>query len=145
MWSRITSEPLDPAALLTRVQAPSNGAVVLFVGTVRDVADGRPVTGMTYEAYVDMAEPVLAEIAREAAELAHGPHVAVEHRIGALELGEASVVIAVASPHRAPAYEASRHVIEQIKLRLPIWKHEHYADGASAWVEGVTPEAEPST
>lgn len=140
MWSRITTEPLDPAALLSRVQSPSCGAALLFVGTVRDVADGRPVTGMTYEAYVDMAEPVLADITREAGERVPDGAVAVEHRIGALGLGEASVAIAVASAHRAPAYEASRYVIEQIKRRLPVWKHEHYADGPSQWVKGTTPE-----
>lgn len=141
IWSRITTEPLEPLALLARVEAASCGAALLFVGMVRDHADGRAVSGMRYEAYRDMAETVLAEIAREAEASLGGGHVAVEHRIGSLELGEASVLIAVSSPHRAEAYAASRHVIEQIKVRLPVWKHEHYVDGASQWVEGTQPAA----
>jgi len=136
----VSPDPIDGAALLARLADHGHGAALLFVGTVREHADGRPVSGMRYEAYVEMAEPVLAEIAAEAAEMLGTGAVAVVHRIGALGLGEASVAIAVASAHRAPAYAANRHVIEEIKKRLPIWKHEHYTDGETAWVEGTALE-----
>jgi molybdopterin synthase catalytic subunit len=142
VYTRITEEPLDPAALLARITDLRDGAVLLFLGVVRNQADDRPVTGMRYEAYRAMAEPVLAEIAREAADRLGTDRVAVVHRVGELGLGEASVAVAVGSPHRAEAYEASRYVIEAIKHRLPVWKHEHYADGGSAWVEGVDPRTE---
>ncbi len=131
---------IDPAAVLARVGAREDGAALLFLGVVRDHADGRPVSGMRYEAYEEMATQVLAEIAREAAERLGTDHVAVEHRYGELDIGEVSVAVAVSSPHRAEAYEASRYVIEEIKKRLPVWKKEHYADGDSAWVEGTVPE-----
>ena len=137
----VSAEPIDGAALLARLEDDGHGAALLFVGTVRNHADGRPVSGMRYEAYVEMAEPVLAEIAGEAAAMLNRGAVAVVHRIGELALGEASVAIAVASDHRAPAYDANRYVIEEIKKRLPIWKHEHYTDGETAWVEGTPLEA----
>ena len=135
MRAALVSHPLDPAALLREVSRSANGAVVLFVGTVRDLNDGRPVTGIDYSAYVPMAERELAAIASEAAR-AHGTDdVVIEHRTGTLALGEASVAIAVAHPHRAEAYEASRRIIEEIKRRVPIWKREHYADGTREWVD----------
>jgi molybdopterin synthase catalytic subunit len=132
----IVDGPIDPAEVLAQVGAPSDGAVLLFLGTVRDHADGRGVNGMRYEAYVEMAEEVLAAIAREAAAKLGTDRVAVVHRIGELDLGEVSVAIAVSSPHRAEAYDASRYVIEQIKQRLPVWKHERYVEGDAAWVPG---------
>src|SRR5687768_13882648 len=135
----VVNDPIDPTELLGRVGAPDDGAVLLFLGTVRNHADGQSVDGMTYEAYERMASPVLAEIAREAAERFGTDRVAVVHRVGELAIGDVSVAIAVSSPHRAQAYDASRYVIEEIKRRLPIWKHEHYTDGRSKWVEGVTP------
>jgi molybdopterin synthase catalytic subunit len=135
----IVSAPVDPASLLGRVGSDEDGAALLFVGVVRDHADGRPVSGMTYEAYVEMAEPVLSEIAREAAERLGTERVAVEHRVGDLSIGDVSIAIAVSSPHRAEAFEASRSVSEEVKKRLPIWKREHYADGTADWVEGTVP------
>lgn len=138
-WSALVTDPIDPAAVLARVGDDADGAQLLFVGVVRDHADGRPVSGMTYEAYEAMAEPVLAEIADEAAALLGTGRVAVVHRVGDLSIGEASVAIAVSSPHRAEAYRASRHVIEEIKKRLPVWKREHHADGHARWVPGVVP------
>ncbi len=131
--------PLDPTALLARVGEAEDGAALLFVGIVRDHADGRSVSGMRYDAYEEMARPVLAEIAREAAERLGTERVAVEHRVGELAIGEPSVAIAVSSPHREEAYAASRYVIEEIKKRLPVWKKERYADGDEAWVEGAVP------
>lgn len=139
MRSWITREPLDATRILADVGAAHDGAVLLFQGIVRNHNDGRPVTGMRYEAYEAMAEKVLAEIASEAAERLGTPRIAVAHRVGELDIGEASVVIAVSSPHRAEAFDAGRYVIEEIKKRLPVWKHEHYADGERRWVEGQIP------
>ncbi|MDH5758648.1 MAG: molybdenum cofactor biosynthesis protein MoaE [Gemmatimonadota bacterium] len=137
--SRIVRNPIAPSEVLARVGHPEDGAVLLFLGVVRDHADGRSVTGMRYECYEEMAEEVLAEIAGEAALRLGTDRLAVVHRVGELAIGETSVAIAVSSPHRGEGYDASRFVIEEIKKRLPVWKHEHYADGASAWVEGTVP------
>ena len=134
MRSAIVSRPLDPAALLAEVSGISNGASILFVGTVRNINDGRDVTGIDYAAYLPMAERELAAIVAEAAERFHTTHIAVEHRLGHLTLLDASVVIAVAHPHRAAAYDASRYIIEELKRRVPIWKREEYVDGTREWV-----------
>ena len=132
--ARITDRPLDPTALCARVAGPGAGALVLFCGTVRNETAGRAVVALEYEAYAPMAERVLREIA-ETARARHGCHaVAVEHRVGRLEVGDVSVAIATSAPHRAQAYDASREVIERLKREAPIWKREVYADGASAWV-----------
>ena len=138
-YAAITSDPLDPARLRRRVGAPEDGAVLVFLGTVRDHADGRSVSGMQYEGYEEMALEVLRRIAKEACDRFSTPHLAVAHRLGALEIGEISVVVAVSSPHRAEAYGASRYVMEEIKRRLPVWKKEFYIDGAARWVRGTTP------
>jgi molybdopterin synthase catalytic subunit len=137
----ITAELIEPAAVLAAVGSAADGAVLLFLGTVREQNEGRPVTGMRYDAYDAMAAEVLRAIAAEAAARAGSDRIAVVHRTGELAIGEVSVAIAVSAPHRAAAYDASRYVIEQIKLRLPVWKHEHYADGAARWLEGVVPPA----
>ena len=135
MRSALVDRPIDITALVSEVARPSNGATVLFIGTVRDVNDGRAVTGMEYSAYRGMAERELTDIVRETAEQFDTLDVVVEHRLGALELGEASVAIAVAHPHRGAAYAASRYVIEQLKRRVPIWKLEYYVDGTREWVD----------
>jgi molybdopterin synthase catalytic subunit len=132
----IVRAPIDPAAVLAEVGAPSDGAVLLFLGTVRDHADGREVGGMGYDAYEAMAAEVLRAIADEAAARLGTPRVVVVHRIGELAIGEVSVAIAVSSPHRDRAYDASRYVIEEIKRRLPVWKHERFVEGEARWVEG---------
>lgn len=138
MYAAIVHEPIDPLAVLARVGGAQDGAVVLFLGTVRDHNDGRPVRGLRYEAYEEMAATVLEAITREAADRAV-TDVAVAHRVGELSVGEHSVAIAVAAPHRADAYDASRYIIEEIKKRLPIWKHEHYVDGEARWLGGAQP------
>lgn len=145
MKSWITTEPLDPAAILEMVGAPEDGAALLFLGIVRDHNDGRRVAGVRYDAYVGMAEAVLAEIAAEAAARLGTDRVVVAHRIGELRVGEVSVAIAVSSPHRAEAYEASRYVIEEIKKRLPVWKEEYYAEGDARWLEGQVPPVPEAT
>ena len=130
----VVTRPLDPAGLLAEVTTPSCGAAVLFVGTVREVNEERRVTGIEYAAYGPMAESELAAIAGEAVARFGTRNVVIEHRIGHLAVTEASVAIAVAHPHRAAAYEASRHIIEELKRRVQIWKREEYADGAREWV-----------
>lgn len=134
MHSTITSAPIDVAALLARVADPANGAAVLFIGTVREQNEGRPVTGIDYAAYETMASGELERIVRECGDRFGTPHIAAEHRIGRLDVGEVSVAIAAAHPHRAQAYEASRWVIEEIKRRLPVWKREEYVDGTREWL-----------
>ena len=135
MRSAIVTRPLDACALLAEVSRPANGATLLFVGTVREVNEGRAVTGIDYSAYAAMAERELEAIVREACARYESDDVVVEHRTGTLGLGEASVAIAVAHPRRAAAYEASRWVLEELKRRVPIWKREHYADGTREWVD----------
>jgi molybdopterin synthase catalytic subunit len=106
----------------------------MFEGVVREQNEGRAVTGIEYAAYGSMAECELARIVEECCAQFDTADVIAVHRVGRLDVGEASVVIAAAHPHRARAYEASRYIIEQIKLRLPIWKREEYADGTREWV-----------
>ena len=139
IFARVASELIDPAEVLARVGSDRDGATLLFLGVVRDHAADRPVSGMRYDAYEEMAGEVLSKIAAEAAERLGTDRVAVVHRFGELAIGEVSVAIAVSSPHREEAYEASRYVIEQLKARLPVWKKEHYVDGVSEWVEGNVP------
>lgn len=131
---RLVSGPIEPATLVAEVSAPRNGAVLLFLGLVRETNEGRDVTGIEYSAYEAMAERELAAIADECA-AAHGvADLVIVHRLGELGLQEASVGIAVGHPHRAEAYEASRWIIEELKRRVPIWKREHYVDGTREWV-----------
>lgn len=143
IFSQVGPEPIDPPSVLARVGSDADGAVILFLGTVRNNAEGRAVSGMTYEAYTSMADGVLSEIAREAGERFGTERLAVVHRTGELTLGEVSVAIAVSTPHRAESYDASRYVIEEIKKRLPVWKHEHFVDGRSDWVAGQVPSVSP--
>jgi molybdopterin synthase catalytic subunit len=131
----LVAAPIDSAALLDEVAVHRNGATVLFIGTVRELNDGREVTGMEYSAYHAMAARELETIAAEAVARFGTEDIVVEHRLGALTLGEASVAIAVAHPHRGQAFDAARFVIEQLKRRVPIWKLEHYRDGTREWVD----------
>jgi molybdopterin synthase catalytic subunit len=130
----IIDAPIDAAALLTEVSSPATGATVLFVGTVRDFNEGRPVSGIEYSTYRSMAERELEAIAGEASVKFETRAIVVEHRVGTLALGDASVAIAVAHARRAQAYDASRFIIEELKQRLPVWKLEHYTDGSREWV-----------
>ena len=132
--AEITAEPLDGGQLSARLRTVEDGAVVVFEGRVRDSNAGRPVVRLRYEAYAEMAERVLSEIASEAGLRYEVGAVGAAHRTGSLELGDASVIVVTVAAHRGAAYEASRYVIEAIKQRLPIWKEEHYADGSSAWL-----------
>ena len=133
-FSRVTEERLDVGAVSAQVERPEHGAVVVFVGSVRNHFRGRAVAAITYDAYTAMAEKVLAQLVADE-ERAGALVAALVHRIGRLEPGEASVVIAVSSPHRDLAYESSRRLLERLKREAPIWKHEHYVDGSSLWRE----------
>jgi molybdopterin synthase catalytic subunit len=133
-WVRLTHARLDVTELVKRVARDGAGATSLFVGTVRDVHRGRRVARLDYEAYEPMAVREMAAVAREVA-AAHGAAVAIEHRLGTLEIGEASVVIATSHAHRTLAITACADAIELVKRRVPIWKREHFADGGVDWVD----------
>jgi molybdopterin synthase catalytic subunit len=138
--AEITRAEIQPAAVLGRVGGERDGAAVLFLGMVRNSNDGRAVTGMRYAAYEAMAEAVLLAIVEEAAARWGLERAHAVHRIGELGVGEVSVAIAVSSPHRGEAYEASRYIIEQVKLRLPVWKQERYGAADARWLAGETVE-----
>ena|SRR5436190_8900934 len=142
VYSAIVDTPIDVPRIVERVSSSANGATVLFLGTVREVNDGRDVTGIEYTAYRSMAERELAAIVEEAAALADSNDVAVEHRLGELAVGDCSVAVAVAHPHRGRAFEAARYVIEELKERVPIWKREYYVDGTREWVRASSTRTE---
>lgn len=127
---------LDP--LIRAVSAPGRGGVATFLGLVRDHHAGRTVLRLEYSAYAPMAERECAEIVEEA-EKKWEVAVTLEHRIGALQVGDAAVAVVVASAHRTAAFEACRWVIDEVKRRVPIWKKEFYADGTVAWVDPTAP------
>ena len=137
----MTAEPLDMDALAALVGADGDGAVVTFAGLVRDHNQGRRVQFLEYEAYEPLAVRALQRIVDEAQGLWPSARVATHHRIGRLEIGEASIVIAAASPHRADAFAACRYTIERVKQIVPIWKHEHF-EGGDVWLEGATADPE---
>jgi molybdopterin synthase catalytic subunit len=141
MRTAIVARPLDATALLAEVASHDSGASTLFVGTVRRVNDGKQVTGIDYAAYGPMAESEMAACAAEASARFGTDRIVVEHRIGMLLLGEASIVIAVSHARRAGAMDAQRYLIEEIKKRVPVWKREHYADGTREWVDPTAPRA----
>ena len=131
---RLTDVPIDYHALTEQVRRDDCGAVVLFLGTVRELTDGRVTTALDYEAYPAMAEKKLAEVEREARARWPVGEMALVHRVGHLGVGEISVAVAVSCPHRADAFDACRYAIDRLKQVVPIWKKENWADGASEWV-----------
>src|SRR5258705_14008112 len=133
----VTSAALDADALVALVGAQGDGAVVTFAGLVRDHNQGRHVQFLEYEAYEPLAVRALQRIVDEAKQLWPSARLAAHHRIGRLEIGEVSIVIAAASPHRADAFAACRYMIERVKQIVPIWKREHF-DGGDVWLEGAT-------
>jgi len=132
---RLVRQPISADTLLAGVASDAHGAAALFLGTVRDVNGGRPVSGLEYSAYEPMAEREMARIVDEACAAFGVERIVLEHRLGALALGEVSVGVAVAHAHRAPALDAMRFVIEELKRRVPIWKREHYLGGTREWVD----------
>lgn len=129
----VQEAPLDPRTVEALVDDPETGALVTFIGRVRDVARGQEVTSLDYEAYPEAAEAMMAQIGDEISAKWGLTNVAIAHRTGLLAVGEASVVICVASRHRGEAFEASQYAIERLKQIVPIWKKEHYKDGA-VWI-----------
>ena len=132
--------PIDIASLSAEVSGDSHGAIASFVGTVRSTNDGKPVSGIDYSAYDAMAEKEMQAIASEAGKKFNTDSIVVVHRLGFLSVGEASVAIVVSHGRRAPALDAVRYIIEELKTRVPIWKCEHYTDGSRDWVHAGTGE-----
>ena len=130
----LTHHTLDVQSLSEAVRSDADGAVVTFVGVVRDRSDDdRTVDGLVYEAYAAMALPEMRAICDEVRQRFPRARIALAHRIGRLAVGEASVAIAVATPHRADAFAACTYAIDELKRRVPIWKHERYAGGDASW------------
>jgi molybdopterin synthase catalytic subunit len=132
---RLTSGPIDPAAVLAAVASPAAGAVVLFLGTARQATAGRQTASLDYQCYQEMARTKLAQLEEQARERWPLVGCAIFHRLGHLEIGETSVAIAVSSPHRADAFAAGQWLIDTLKQTVPIWKRENWADGQSEWVD----------
>jgi molybdopterin synthase catalytic subunit len=136
MHFEVLDTPLELEPLVAAVRGLESGALVTFVGYVRERADdGRPVEGLSYEAHRDLAIAEMRVIGREASEKFGEARVAIAHRIGELGLGEAAVAIAVASAHRGVAFDACEYAIDELKKRVPIWKKERYTDGDARWRE----------
>jgi molybdopterin synthase catalytic subunit len=130
----LTDQPIDPAAVLAQVAARDAGAVVLFLGTTREFTQGRQTASLDYECYPEMAQKQLAALESEARRRWHLCGCVVVHRLGHLEIGEASIAIAVSAPHRDVAFQAGQWLIDTIKQVVPIWKQENWADGTREWV-----------
>lgn len=141
----VVRDPIDAAAIERAVRTDSCGAVATFAGIVRRCSDdGLPVTGLSYQAHEAMAIDEFERIAAEARERFGPCEISIAHRIGDLRVGETAVVVAVAAPHRANAFDACRYAIDELKRRAPIWKREHYAHGASVWKSNACDDAVPS-
>ena len=131
--TRLTRTAIDVSGVLGEVTGATLGGTALFVGSVRESADDGPVMAIEYTAYEEMAEAELERIVGEALARWQSCRIAVQHRLGLVPTGEASVVVAAAAPHRAEAFDACRYLIEEIKGRVPIWKKEILADGSASW------------
>lgn len=127
---------IDYARMVESARRQCSGAVVLFLGTVRELSEGKRVAWLEYEAHPPMAEKELGRIVSEAIGRWSLDDAAVEHRYGRLELGDVAVAVVTASSHRAAAFEAGRWIMDSIKQSVPIWKKEHWSDGSATWVAG---------
>ncbi len=136
----LTESSLDASRLIATVLSPERGGIAAFIGVVRSEHQGRAVTRLDYSAYPEMAEAECGRIVTET-EARWPVRVALEHRLGTLQVGEAAVVVAVAGAHRDEAFAACRHVIEELKRRVPIWKREHFVDGGLEWVNAAQDRA----
>jgi len=139
----ITAAPLSVDEVNRRVTSPAAGAIIAFTGIVRGTNQGRQVRYLEYEAYPEMAEVVLAQIGDEVKARWEVEAVAIVHRTGRLEIGETSVVIAIAAGHRQGAFEAGRYAIDRIKQIVPVWKKEYF-EGGEVWIEGPSQPPEPA-
>ena len=131
---RITDQPIDTASLRDTLRDDGSGGYVSFEGWVRDHHEGRRVTGLEYEAYEVLAVSEGARIVAEAKEKFGAAQVACVHRVGSLAIGDMAVWVGASAPHRDEAFAACRYVIDEVKLRVPVWKKEHYVEGESTWV-----------
>lgn len=129
----LVTEPIDYSAVTEAVRSHNAGAVVLFLGTVREFTRGEQTSWLEYEAYDQMAITSMRQLEADARTKFPVTEIAIVHRKGRMELGEISVAIAVSSPHRADAFEAGRWLIDTLKEQVPIWKKEHYSDGREEW------------
>jgi molybdopterin synthase catalytic subunit len=130
----LTRDVIDHATVTEQVRRPDCGAVVTFLGTVRDLTGERRTVALDYDAYPGMAEKKMAEIEHDTRERWPVGDLVLVHRLGHLEVGDVSVAVAVSCPHRAQAFEACRHAIDRLKELVPIWKKENWADGTTEWV-----------
>ena len=135
---QLTHTLIDYHALTEQVRRPDCGAVVAFLGTVRELTDGKVTVALDYEAHGSMAEKKMAEIERDTRQRWPVGDIVLVHRLGRLEVGEVSVAVAVSCPHRGQAFEACRHAIDRLKELAPIWKKENRKDGTSEWVHPGT-------
>ncbi len=137
----LSAHPIDPDALVRAVKTEAHGAVVTFLGTTRATSPGdpRPVAALEYEAYETMALAEMETIAREAHERFGPLAIALVHRTGRVALGEPSVAVVVAAPHRGAAFEGCRYAIDALKSRVAVWKREIYRDGEAAWIANTAP------
>ena len=142
---RLTNSIIDYETLTEEIRRADCGAVVVFLGTVRDLTGDRVTVALDYEAYPAMAEKKMAEIEEETRTRWPVGAMILEHRLGHLEVGDISVAVAVACPHRHQAFEACRYAIDRLKELVPIWKKENWADGRTEWVHPGTPNAERGT
>jgi molybdopterin synthase catalytic subunit len=131
---RISADPIVPVELQRALMARGVGAVVCFEGRVRDHNDGRAVKALSYQAYIELAEAEGRRIVEEARKRFAIERVVCAHRVGNLALGEVAVWVGVSAGHRAAAFDACRYVVDEVKIRVPIWKREHYSDGPSEWL-----------
>jgi molybdopterin synthase catalytic subunit len=134
--SALSPEPLETAALLALTADPEHGGTALFVGTTRREAARREVSAIEYQAHEQLAEREISLIADEV-RARFGATAAARHRLGRVSVGEPSVVVVASAAHRREAFGACRYAIDQLKLRAPIWKRVHYADGATEWIDGT--------
>jgi molybdopterin synthase catalytic subunit len=137
----LTHDEIDYTALTEKARSHQAGAVILFLGTVREMTAGQQTVALDYDAYPDMARAKMQEIVDEAREKWPIEGVAVVHRLGHLELGDISIAIAVACPHRHQAFDASRFLIDELKIRVPVWKKENWSDGTTEWVHPGTEDS----
>jgi len=135
----LTNEPIDYPALTESVRSPLAGAVVLFLGTVREMTGDRRTVALDYEGYPDMARDRMRALADDACSRWPVVAAAIVHRLGHMELGDISVAVAVSCPHRKDAFEAGRFLIDRLKEEVPIWKQENWADGSKEWVHPGVP------
>lgn len=131
---QLTHDEIDYTALTESVRSSQAGAVILFLGTVREMTAGKRTLALDYDAYPEMAQAKMQELLDETCEKWSVDKAAVVHRLGHLEPGDISVAVAVSCPHRGEAFEAGRFLIDELKTRVPIWKKENWADGSSEWV-----------